>query len=153
MEPTPQVVAFEHIESGRLLQPKRDVCIIGRRSGSDIQIDEKLVSRAHALVLSYYGYPAIFDLLSGNHSYVNDDPIGYHVLEDGDTVKIGDSRFHVRFAGTIVSERPSNGREPSDSPVALEPVEHPGDLIDIQETEGSQRWSIAGKTEKTAPKA
>ena len=151
LEPTPPVVAYEHLDSGRILQPKRDVCIIGRRSGSDIQIKENQVSRAHALVFAYYGYPVLFDLMSGNHSYVNDDPIDYRVLQDNDIIRIGDSRFRVRFAGTIVAERAKKQSPPAKPPAALEPVEHAGDLIDIKETEGSQRWGIAEKLEKTAP--
>ena len=49
LEPTPNVVALEHLETGRVLQPNRAVCLIGRRNGCDITLPDKHVSRAHLL--------------------------------------------------------------------------------------------------------
>jgi len=150
LEPTPKVVALEHIQSGRLLQPNRDVCIVGRRAGSDIHLDDNRVSRAHALLLSYFGYPAILDLLTSNGTFVNDEVHSFRRLEPGDELKIGDSRFRIRFAGALINKKPSsNGaaKKPT-SPLQQRLLDSPEDQIDIAETEGSQRWHIAEKMEK-----
>jgi len=152
LEPTPRVVALEHVQSGRLLQPNRDVCIIGRRAGSDIHVDDKRVSRAHALLLTYFGYPAILDLLTSNGTFVNDEVQSFRQLKQEDVLKIGDSEFRIRFAGALVHKKPSsNGstKKPT-TPLQKNLIEHPGDQINIAETEGSQRWHIAEKMAKVA---
>lgn len=152
LEPTPHVVALEHVQSGRLLQPNRDICIVGRRAGCDIHLNDKRVSRAHALLLTYFGYPAILDLLTSNGTIVNDKPQSFHKLEPDDVLKIGGSEFRIRFGGALVNKGPSsNGsaKKPT-SPLQKRLIDHPGDEIDIAATEGSQRWHIAEKTEKVA---
>ena len=95
LEPTPKLVALEHIESGRVLQPNRDVCIIGRRRGCDIVISESDVSRAHALLVNYFEYPAIVDLLTSNGTLVNGEAVHFAVLKDKDVLTIGESQFRV----------------------------------------------------------
>ena len=64
-------------------------------------------SRAHALLLTYYGYPAIFDLLTSNGTFVNDEAQSFRQLEPEDILKIGDSEFRIRFAGTLVNKKTS----------------------------------------------
>ena len=149
LEPTPQVVALEHLGTGRILQPHRDVCLVGRRSGCDIHIDDKSVSRAHALLIRYFGYPAIVDLLSRNKTFVNDEPVTYRELKDKDVVKIGESQFCVRLVGSAASQQASKNSRPVESSVTAAPETPGGDLIDIETVEGSQRWNIADKLEQS----
>lgn len=152
LEPTPHVVALEHVKTGRLLQPNRDVCIVGRRPGCDIHLDDNRVSRAHALLLTYFGYPAIFDLLTSNGTFVDDERQSFRKLEPDDVLKIGDSEFRIRFAGALVTKKLSSngsGKKPT-TPLQKELLAHPGDEIDIAATESSQRWHIAEKIEKVA---
>jgi len=155
LEPTPHVVALEHLETGRVLKPNRTVCLIGRRNGCDIALPDKRVSRAHALLVTYFGYPAILDLLTPNGTLVNNTPVQFHALKDGDVVTIGDAQFRVRLVGSSVAERSSSNHKPAAPQVALaeEPVS--ADLIDIHQTENSQSWRIADsleRLEKAGPK-
>lgn len=155
LEPTPNVVALEHLESGRVLQPNREICLIGRRSGCDITLPDNRVSRAHALLITYFGYPAILDLLTPNGTLVNDAPIHFHTLKDNDVVTIGDTQFRVRLVGSAVAKPSSNNHKAAAPMVALaeEPVS--ADLIDIHQTERAQSWRIADnleRLEKSAPK-
>lgn len=147
LEPTPNVVALEHLETGRVLQPNRDVCLIGRRNGCDIALPDHRVSRAHALLLTYFGYPAILDLLTPNGTLVNDAPIQFHTLKDNDVVTIGDAQFRVRLVGSAVAKRSSNQLKAAAPLVDLaeEPVS--ADLIDIHQTEHAQSWRIADNLE------
>ncbi len=154
LEPTPQVVALEHILTGRILQPNRPVCIIGRRSGCDIAISDSRVSRVHAILFRYFGHPAVFDLLSKHPTLVNDAPVGFKMLKNEDLLTIGDSRFKVRIVNATVGGKPSDngkgqklaGLAPAPPPPSADvPAE---DLIDIAQTEGSQTWRIADKIKK-----
>ena len=152
LDPSPNIVALEELATERILRPKRDVCVIGRRNGCDIAIPDAHVSRAHALLLSYFGHPAVFDLLSGNHTFVNDESIGYKVLRNDDVIAVDEFRFRIHVSGSAVGDgavrsakaaAENNGRKP-DKP---EP-----DLIDIHATESKQRWRIAKNVEDTTRK-
>lgn len=162
LEFAPSIVALEHLDTGRVLKPHRSVCTIGRRSACDIQVEDNGVSRAHALLFKLGDDPVIMDLLSRNGTFVNDESVSFCVLKDGDVVRIGDTRFRLRIV-VPASEAPKskNAREvlPQKTPppgsssngrgTSIKPEE---DLIDIQSVEGSQRWHIAEKLEKSAPK-
>jgi pSer/pThr/pTyr-binding forkhead associated (FHA) protein len=151
LEPTPQVIALEHLASRRVLCPSREVCLVGRRAGCDITLSDQSVSRVHALLFTYFGYPYLVDLLSRNHTLVNDEPVGFQVLKNDDVVTLGEARFRVRLMSSRAGDRPA---KPADSPLApikLEEEEsESADLVDIQATEGSQRWRIAEHFEKNA---
>lgn len=148
LDPSPHVMALEDLSSGRLLRPGRDLCIIGRRAGCDIAISDLRVSRVHVLLLSYFGHPAIFDLLTSNHTLINDRAIQYRRLRDGDLIAISDTRLRVHLRGSVVTEmaarnaRPGNGQK----------VEPPQDMIDIQTAESASRWRIVDNLARTTRK-
>ncbi len=150
LEPTPNKVALEHVETGRVLQPNRDVCIIGRRNGCDIVLPDPGVSRAHAMLVTYFGYPAVVDLLTTGQTFVNDEPVVFRALRDGDIITVGEARFKVRLVGSKVGEKPKAG--PSENGkaslvrLAAEPVS--ADLVNIEQVEGAQRWRVAESLEK-----
>ena len=152
LEPAPNVVALEHVATKRILQPTRDVCIIGRRAGCDITISDTAVSRTHAILFRYFGFPAILDLLTRNPTLVNDAPVTFRLLQDDDVVTIGESRFRLRLHGAPGPSKtlPRTNGLPVTSGPTIQP--HPGDLIDIKATEGSQRWRIAESLEKATQK-
>ena len=152
LDPTPHIVALEQTTTRRILRPHRDVCTIGRRHGCDITIASSRVSRTHCLLLNYFGYPALCDLLSRNQTLVNGQPILYRALENGDMVTFADSRFRVRLFGSALSERVANGNSKPKREVRLAPGPPEPDMIDIEATESAQRWSIADKLEKAARK-
>lgn len=152
LEIAPSTVALEHVGTGRLLQPNRDVCVLGRQNGCDVVIDDTSVSRVHALLFNYFGHPTIFDMLSRNETFVNDEPVGFCVLKDKDIITIGETLFRARVVGSAVTpQAPTNKRAP-DGTAALTPEQVKGDMIDIRAAEGAQRWRIADKTPKAARK-
>lgn len=150
LDHSPHVVAFEHLRSGRILQSNRDICIIGRRSGCDIHLDDDKVSRIHALLFSCHDHPAICDLMSRNQTFVNDEPVSYHVLENDDIVKIGDSEFRVRLLDSNVNHKASKKSKFPKPEISLESEDHIDDLIDIQEVEGANPWRIVDKLEQAS---
>lgn len=152
LEPSPHAVALEHMETGRLLQPGRDVCIIGRLNGCDITIADTDVSRVHALLLSYFGRPAAFDLLSRNQTCVNDEPVQFRLLNNEDVIKIGRTAFKVRLAGSPVVDQGTGLKTAAETTVELNAEQNDADMIDIHATESSQRWRIAEKLEKSSRK-
>jgi len=154
LEPTPQLIALEHLTTHRILQPTRKVVVLGRRNACDIAIPGSDVSRAHAILFTYFGHPALLDLLSRNETLVNDEPISFRMLRSDDVITIGDTRFRLRIHEGAVPKATKNGRNgtaalktaPDDSsqaPIPLEDDSVAGDLVDIKATEGSQRWAIA----------
>jgi pSer/pThr/pTyr-binding forkhead associated (FHA) protein len=144
LDPSPHVVALEDIASGRLMKPGRDVCVIGRRNGCDIAISDDCVSRTHALVFNYFGHPAVFDLLSSNHTLVNDRAVEFCQIKDGDIVGVGESQFRVHVRGSAITEKAArdaqSGNHKADAP--------PPDQIDIHATESVNRWGIVDNYEK-----
>ena len=67
----------------------RESIVIGRRPGSDIQIDNLAVSGAHARVLTILKDSFVEDLNSTNGVFVNGQRIKKQVLADGDVVTVG----------------------------------------------------------------
>ncbi len=152
LEPAPHVVALEHTATGRILQPSRAVCVIGRRNGCDITISDSQVSRAHALLLTYFGRPAIFDLLSNNETSVNDEPVEFHLLKNDDVITIGESRFRVRLVDSAIGERTPKNDKAAEMPVAVSSENPRSDLVDIRSTEKKRPWRIADDLEKATRK-
>lgn len=148
LDQSPHAVALEHIESGRILYPNRDVCTIGRRSACDIVLPDDRVSRVHALLLTYFGHPAICDLLSRNHTWVNDEMVSFQMVNHDDVIGLGASRFRVRLVGSGIVERASKGNNGEAKPAVIKQEEHPPDEVNIEETESSQRWRIAEQAPK-----
>ena len=148
LDASPHALAIEHLESGRVLYPNRDLCTLGRKSGCDIVIPDNRVSRIHALLLNYCGHPAICDLLSQNHTWVNDDPIAFRMLENDDILTLGDSRFRVRLVGSAVVEKAARENNGTSTAVTSQKPVHPPDEINIEETESSQRWHVADQISK-----
>ena len=69
---------------------------IGRRTGSDIVLDDTTVSRRHALVLEREGAPVIADDRSLNGVFVNGRRVQEAPLHHGDEVRIGDRLMRYR---------------------------------------------------------
>jgi pSer/pThr/pTyr-binding forkhead associated (FHA) protein len=153
LEPTPHVIAFEHVGSGRILQPNRDVCVMGRREGCDIHISSKRVSRAHALLINYQGHPAILDLLSAHHTMVNDESVIFRMLKDLDIVTIADSQFRVRTLQHSTGQSEPAKQAEEELPETDPPVKLARDHIDIENVEGSQTWRIADSYERLSKRA
>lgn len=152
LEPSPHVVALEHVGSGRVMQSGRNVCIIGRRNGCDIILSDKQVSRVHALLFSYFDRPALFNLFASNQTFVNGQPVQFRLLKDGDAITVGESDFRVRLVGSPATEGAAGLRGDADATVGLKPEEREGDMIDIHATEATQHWRIADNLQKATRK-
>jgi len=150
LEPAPQAIALEHLDTGRILQPNRSVCLIGRRHGCDVVLDDTQVSRAHALLLVVKDRPAVMDLLTPAKTSVNDEPVSFRMLSDGDVLTVGDARFRVRVVQPKSWANPPASPSKSAATKAAPPAAPTAvtDLIDIKATEGSTRWRVAEDLEK-----
>lgn len=160
LEPSPEAVALELVGTGRLLRPARAVCLIGRREGCDIVLQDKKASRAHCLLMHFQGHPAIVDLLSAHGTLVNGQPVSFHMLQNGDIVRIGetDLKVHVVESAVVRAAKNGNGHTKTNGAasavMAKAMVENPSgpDMIDIALVEGAERWSIADSARKLAKK-
>lgn len=63
--------------------------VIGRSSGSGVQIEQESVSRSHCQIVLRNGRHTVQDLGSTNGTYVNDELVESLELRDGDQVKVG----------------------------------------------------------------
>jgi chromosome segregation ATPase len=71
---------------------------IGRAPGCELQIDSSSVSRQHALVVMGQRDVIIEDLNSTNGVLVNGRKISRQLLNDGDTVTIGEAQFRFKLS-------------------------------------------------------
>lgn len=68
------------------------IFLIGREGDADIQIEEPLVSRAHARIERRPEGFYVVDLGSTNHTRVNGDVVRERALAHGDEVRFGRAR-------------------------------------------------------------
>ena len=147
LDPTPEGIALVHLGSGKVLRPKREVCLIGRRGGCDVSVADGSMSRVHTLLFLFENRPVICDVLSENGILVNDRPVAFRSLEHEDVLTIGESRFRVHLVGMPNAGSGSTGgigakvTGSTSTTIKLNP--NVRDLINIAETEQSQRWRIA----------
>ncbi len=95
------VVTSEGPLKGRVLVIDADEQILGRRSTSDLVLDDPHVSRAHAVVRKTGGAILIEDLKSTGGTWVNGEQVlGTAALKHGDVVRFGsiEARFEDRSA-------------------------------------------------------
>ena len=62
---------------------------IGRRSSSDILLDDPMISRDHLLLRAQHGHYLLFDLSSTGGTFVNNQPVKTAKLKPGDVIRIG----------------------------------------------------------------
>lgn len=67
----------------------KEVMIIGRKTDSDIRIENLAVSGHHAKLLTIFDDSFLEDLNSTNGTYVNGQSISKHPLKNGDLIAIG----------------------------------------------------------------
>ncbi len=148
LDPAPDSVVLELVPSGRVLQPRRDVSVIGRRPGCDIVINDPEISRCHAVLCRYMNQPVIYDLSSTEHVSVGGKPTGFRALQHEDELRIGTTRFRVRIHQPKL--RPGgNGRAvPVAAAQLVAASDIPADLIDIRAAESNKRWVVAEHLEK-----
>ena len=95
------VVTGEGPLRGRVLVIDADEQVLGRREGSDLQLADPHVSRAHAVIRRQSGAVWLEDLGSTGGTFVNGEPVtGSQALRHGDVVRFGtvETRFEDRSA-------------------------------------------------------
>lgn len=92
--------------------------LIGRRRSCRIMVDTPDVSLAHALVFAISGKPAILDLGSRSGTYLNERPVKFSWLQDGDALRIGGVHIHLSWRGPVGSR--------GEAPAAKGAPENPG---------------------------
>lgn len=68
---------------------EKTIIKIGRRSTSDIQLEDPMVSRDHLQLRAQQGHYLLFDLSSTGGTFVNNQPVKTATLKPGDVVRIG----------------------------------------------------------------
>ncbi len=142
LDQTPRAVALEHVDSGRIFGLTREVSIVGRRRGCDVSLEDPRVSRRHAMLMMYFGFPAVCDLISENKTLVNGQPVSFQRLEEGDILTFGNSRFRVRLVGSTIGGSSDAELDPEADEDTQVVDSASSDLIDIEATEGTQSWRI-----------
>lgn len=94
------LIQYNEDEAGIRLPIDKQQMRIGRDTTNDISIDDDLVSKEHAILevvmstteegkIEYY----LQDLKSTNHTFVNDELVTLHKLQNGDIIRIGMNNF------------------------------------------------------------
>jgi len=94
------LIQYNEDEAGIRLPIDKQQMRIGRDTSNDISIDDDLVSKEHAILevvmstteegkVEYY----LQDLKSTNHTFVNDELVTLHKLQNGDIIRIGMNNF------------------------------------------------------------
>ncbi|HEY1375694.1 MAG TPA: GGDEF domain-containing protein [Gemmataceae bacterium] len=80
------------------------VVTLGRGEGCDVRIPDQSVSRNHARIdCALEGYD-LADLQSTNGTFVNDQPVGTHRLNDGDYVRVGNCIYRFLAGGNVEAD-------------------------------------------------
>ncbi|MCP4676147.1 MAG: GGDEF domain-containing protein [Deltaproteobacteria bacterium] len=90
-------------DMGRKYELAGKVGNIGRDPSNHIVVDSDSVSRRHARLTIETGRRLATDLQSTNGTYVNNEPILSHFLENGDQIKIGDTIFKYLVGSDVES--------------------------------------------------
>jgi two-component system cell cycle response regulator len=80
------------------------VVTLGRGEACDVRIPDQSVSRAHARIdCALEGYD-LADLQSTNGTFVNDQPVATHRLNDGDYVRVGNCIYRFLAGGNVEAD-------------------------------------------------
>ncbi len=89
LEPDPTVLAIEDPETKKVVKLSREVSVFGRGAGCDVPIDDREISRVHAIIFTYLSKPAVFDLVSENGTFINGKRASFAMLQNGDEISLG----------------------------------------------------------------
>ncbi len=97
LDPAPAAIGLEDPTTKEIIKLPRDVNLIGRGAGADFAIEDRSISRAHALIFTYLSRPVIFDLLSHNGLKVNGRTATFATIRDEDVITLGMVDVRVRI--------------------------------------------------------
>ncbi len=95
LEPDPTILAIDDPAARKMTKLPREVSIIGRGPGCDVSIEDREISRVHAVIFSYLHKPALLDLVSENGTWVNGKRAMFAMLQNGDEITFGS--YTVKF--------------------------------------------------------
>lgn len=132
LEPDPTVLALEDLESKKLTRLCREVSILGRSGGCDYPVEDREVSRVHAIIFNFLNRPALLDLVSENGTWVNDRRATFAMLQDGDIITLGSYKLRFRSnAPKMNGQASGNGRVLKPAPFDPPPEGTISDFIDF----------------------
>ena len=141
LDPSPTAVVVENTRTGEVARLPREVNLFGRRPGCDYFVDDRSVSRAHAIVFSYLSRVVVFDLASRNGIKVNGRPCTFAVIKNDDKLTLGTVELNVRLVDpTTRVQQASSGNGQVLRPRATQPSEDTlSDKIDLGSAETDRR--------------
>jgi pSer/pThr/pTyr-binding forkhead associated (FHA) protein len=114
----PRFTVFHRSQAERSFAVEKDVIVIGRVPGLDVELPSSTVSRQHARIRAVAGEWVLEDAGSVNGVFVRGQRVTRHVLAPGDQVRIEDY--------TIVFEPPDDlYQETQESAAGAEPKAAP----------------------------
>jgi hypothetical protein len=88
-------------------RPLRQAITIGRSFDCDLPVRDTLLSRKHCRLEPHGKQWVLIDLKSRNGTRVGENPISRKILEDGDVVRIGQTRLCFRAGAFMPAAAPS----------------------------------------------
>ncbi|MFQ5490169.1 MAG: FHA domain-containing protein [Phycisphaerae bacterium] len=132
LDPSPAVVALEDTRTGEIVKLPRRVNLIGRRPGCDLVVEDRSLSRAHALVFTYLSRVVVYDLASHNGVKLNGEPVKFATLHDGDTLTLGTVDLKPKIVQPLAKVQPDDN---GDGVQAPQPEGSISDRIDLGSAE------------------
>ncbi|MDP8256376.1 MAG: FHA domain-containing protein [Candidatus Alcyoniella australis] len=87
------LVTIQGDEVGKLFSIRNSSLLMGRSHKCDVTLNQQFVSRLHCRIVVSNEGPYIVDLGSTNGTYVNGRRVSSQPIENGDRIKVGESRF------------------------------------------------------------
>lgn len=93
--PAEYPVAGRYLEigDGALLPLPDRVTRLGRSMAAEVEIDDRTVSRRHALIVQRDGQAVLLNDGSLNGTFLNGERVDHAVLASGDEIVLGDARL------------------------------------------------------------
>jgi len=132
LDPAPAAIAVENVKAGRIIQLPREVNVVGRSGSCDVTIEDRSLSRVHAVVFNYLSQVVVCDLLSENGVKVNGEQVTYSRLKSDDVLTLGTVDLRVKVIEPSPRVSPSEPGRPAQAP---RPDGTFSDRIDIRAAE------------------
>jgi pSer/pThr/pTyr-binding forkhead associated (FHA) protein len=140
LDPTPSAIVLENTRTDDVLKLPREVNLLGRRPGCDFFVDDRSVSRAHALIFNYLSHVVVFDLASRNGIKVNGRPLVFSTLQDNDKLTLGTVELNVKMVDPLARVQQASGNGQILRPQIPKPSEDTfSDHIDLGSAELDKR--------------
>lgn len=97
------LVILKGRRKGRDFRIDKENSVLGRDGSCDYVVEDDSVSRQHVRIRKEGDAFVLFDLGSGNGSYVNGEPVQRVELQDGDVLKVGETLILFKDAKPRVS--------------------------------------------------